>query len=361
MHRLSAAAALDEVSIGHADSEVPSRSERAGEGALGAPRGGLGRKTARAIVLFGMLMGAFLVVVGARWSLAQHAPQPIRRHLVPLDFDPTNPRGPYLGQRPPGMVPRVFAPGFISTQGGIEYSITFSPDGNELYFSRYTPTNETDTTLVTRQVDGVWTPPARAEFADGTQDTEPFITPDGTRMFFVRLDGSRTTHVWSMDRVATGWSAPVRLGPPFSANSKMYPTVASSGNLYFTEEVSGTRRRFLIARPSGGAFAVPTPLSPTINAFNSMGHAFIAPDESTLVFDAAPDGQSYHLYVSFKASDADWLPAIRLSGDVNAVANVTCPAISPDGRYLFFQRNGDIWWVDARVVIDSRPANAGGR
>ncbi|MCU0291772.1 MAG: hypothetical protein MUF10_07225 [Thermoanaerobaculaceae bacterium] len=306
-----------------------------------------------------MLIGAGLVVVGARWSFAQHAPQPIRRHLEVQTYDPTNPRGPYLGQRPPGMVPRVFAPGFISTQAGIEYSITLSPDGNELYFSRYTQAKETDTTLVTRQVDGVWTPPARAEFAAGIQDTEPFITPDGSRMYFVRLDGSRTTQVWSMIRTATGWSAPVRLGPPFSTNSKMYPTVASSGNLYFTEEVSGTRRRFLIARPSFGAFATPTPLSSTVNAHNSMGHAFIAPDESTLVFDAAPDGQSYYLYVSFKASDDDWLPAIRLNGDVNAVANVTCPAMSPDGKYLFFQRGGDIWWVDARVVFEFRPANAG--
>ena len=178
-------------------------------------------------------------------------------------------------------------------------------------------------------------------------------------MYFVRLDGSRTTQLWSMDHIATSWSAPVRLGSAFSPNPKMYPTAARSGDLYFTEEVSATTRRFLVARPAGSGLEAPTPLSGVVNAYNSMGHAFIAPDESTLVFDAAPDGQSYYLYVSFKASD--WLPAIRLNSDVNAVANVTCPAISPDGKYLFFQRGGDIWWVDARVVFDLRPANAGGR
>jgi Tol biopolymer transport system component len=285
------------------------------------------------------------------------------RHLELQTYDPANPRGPYLGQKPPGMIPRVFAPGFISSASGVEYSITFSPDGNEIYFSRYAPADETETTWVTRQVNGVWTPPARADFADGIRDTEPFIMPDGTRMFFVsiRSGGPQSTQIWSMTRGAGGWTVPVRLGSPFSTSAKMYPTAAGNGNLYFTEEVSGTRRRFLMARPANGAFTTPTPLSPTVNAFNSMGHTFIAADESTIVFDVAPDGQSYYLYVSFRGSNTDWLPPIRLNNDVNAVANVTCPAISPDGKYLFFQRGGDIWWVDARVVLDLRLVNTGSR
>ena len=38
-------------------------------------------------------------------------------------------KGPYLGQKPPGMVPKVFAPGIISTEAA-EGCSSFSRDGN---------------------------------------------------------------------------------------------------------------------------------------------------------------------------------------------------------------------------------------
>ncbi len=42
--------------------------------------------------------------------------------------------GPYLGQTPPGATPELFAPGIIS-YGFHELRITFSPDGNRVFFA----------------------------------------------------------------------------------------------------------------------------------------------------------------------------------------------------------------------------------
>ena len=42
-------------------------------------------------------------------------------------------KGPYLGQKPPGMTPEIFAPGIISTGLSESYAF-FTPDGKELYF-----------------------------------------------------------------------------------------------------------------------------------------------------------------------------------------------------------------------------------
>ena len=47
------------------------------------------------------------------------------------DFPKLN--GPYLGQKPPGMTPEIFAPGIVST-GMSELNSAFSPDGREFYF-----------------------------------------------------------------------------------------------------------------------------------------------------------------------------------------------------------------------------------
>ena len=42
--------------------------------------------------------------------------------------------GPYLGQRPPGRMPEIFAPGLISTER-VELNSVFSPDGRYLFFT----------------------------------------------------------------------------------------------------------------------------------------------------------------------------------------------------------------------------------
>jgi hypothetical protein len=43
--------------------------------------------------------------------------------------------GPYLGQEPPGSIPKLFAPGIISTDADFEHSAAvFSPDGNEVFW-----------------------------------------------------------------------------------------------------------------------------------------------------------------------------------------------------------------------------------
>ena len=51
-------------------------------------------------------------------------------------------RGPYLGQKPPGMTPEVFAPGIISTREKYELNSIFSPKGDEFYYEISTTTPE---------------------------------------------------------------------------------------------------------------------------------------------------------------------------------------------------------------------------
>ena len=45
-------------------------------------------------------------------------------------------RGPYLGQKPPGDVPELFAPGIVSSVYWEHSGAVFTPDGKELFWSR---------------------------------------------------------------------------------------------------------------------------------------------------------------------------------------------------------------------------------
>ncbi|MCX6555804.1 MAG: tetratricopeptide repeat protein, partial [Candidatus Aminicenantes bacterium] len=76
-------------------------------------------------------------------------------------------KGPYLGQTPPGMEPKVFAPGIVSTAGNFEFSIAFSPDGREIYFTRRKTLDGLNTMMTCRWEKAGWTAPEEAAFCKG--------------------------------------------------------------------------------------------------------------------------------------------------------------------------------------------------
>jgi hypothetical protein len=190
---------------------------------------------------------------------------------------------PYLGQTPPDTIPEIFGPGIISSTTGDEYSICFSTDGKEIYFSRYTQ-NVSNTIWWTHYVNSVWTTPVYAPFTGNYYNSEPFITPDNKKMYFVSERGAVDDfQLWYMTRFGSNWSVPQKLVAPFSIDKpKMGPSVATNGNLYFTQFNTSMRGYFYMAKNNNGVFETPVMLSATINAFYSHGHAFIAPDESFL-------------------------------------------------------------------------------
>lgn len=47
-----------------------------------------------------------------------------------------NLKGSYLGQKPPGVTPEVFAPGIVSTNNHAEMGCAWTPEGKEFYFGR---------------------------------------------------------------------------------------------------------------------------------------------------------------------------------------------------------------------------------
>ena len=87
--------------------------------------------------------------------------------------------GPYLGQKPPSAAPEVFAPGVVSTPAH-EFSCSFTPDGNEFYFTRRDATLNTNVIMVARLRDGVWTEPAVVPFVETQMSFEPLVTPEMT-------------------------------------------------------------------------------------------------------------------------------------------------------------------------------------
>lgn len=252
----------------------------------------------------------------------------------------------YFGQAPPGMVPERFAPGFIST-AGYDITPTFSPALDEVFFGHRPTESGSDNRIYhSRMANGRWHPPALASFSSGGMEFEAQFSVDGNTLYF-----NRGSALVFSQRTATGWSEARQLPPPVDAG--MCVAAARDGTLYITS----ARRPAIVrsARVDGQYQAPAVVVSPG-------AHPWVEPDESYLVFDryALSGGtQTSRIFVSFRRKDGSWSEPGELGRDVNATGTELIPKVSPDGKYLFFQRrvdgNTDIYWVDARVIEALRP------
>ncbi|MFC2156697.1 hypothetical protein ACFLT9_02545 [Acidobacteriota bacterium] len=279
-----------------------------------------------------------------------------------------NLKGPYLGQKPPGLIPEVFARGIVSTEQN-EVNSVFSPDGKEFYFSRFSPGKGYTMMFMTEGLDG-WTKPAVAPFSGKYSEVDMFISPDGGELFFIskrpiRSPGPRSDgyQIWVMERLDQGWAEPRHLGPVINFGSRhLYPSVSRNGNLYFNADRRGFGKGdFFRAEFKTGGYTKPENLGKAINTLYDETDALISPDESFLIFTSVdrPDGfGSGDLYISFRKNDGSWTKSKNMGETVNTSSSEFCPILSPDGKYFFFtsRRRGsdDIYWVSADIIQEYR-------
>jgi hypothetical protein len=254
--------------------------------------------------------------------------------------------GDYLGQEPPGLKPKVFAPGIVSTRGNFEFSFTISPDGRELYFNR-----RGSGLMGCRYEEDGWTAPQEPDFLSGRPGAfEPHISPDGERFFF----GDGPT-IWVATRTGSGWGEPQQVMPG------MYATTTHDGTIYVTDINPPPEFGTIVkSRPVGGGYTEPERVGDGVNLPVGSAHPCIAPDESFIIFDSVLPGsgeghEHTDLFVCFRNSDGSWGDAVNLGPDVNTPGGNICASLSPDGKYLFFQRHRDIYWVSTEVIERLRP------
>ncbi len=261
-------------------------------------------------------------------------------------------KGEYLGQKKPGLEPEVFAPGIISTNE-FELGITFSPDGKEVFFVREKKSTPPAPPMIMHMKleENGWTPPGPAPFSHEGIEFEPNFSPDGKKLFYHSnrpMPGKKKGDfaIWVVEKTDSGWGEPQPLGSPVNDDFAMYVTSTNDGTLYYTGKGGIFRTRWTDDR-----YSKPEKLGEAINYLNAA-HPFIAPDESYLIFDAGgPSPQEGpDLYVSFKKVDGSWSKAKNMGASINSKGMEMCASVSPDGKFLFFARNGNIYWVDAKII-----------
>jgi len=214
----------------------------------------------------------------------------------------------YLGEKPPGLVPEVFAPGIVRNASNVS-----------LY---------------------------------------PFVSLIDRRVYFTALDSIFSDErIWYVNRLEDSWSDAVQLDSPINDDLGFYINQAKNGDLFYTNI---SKRRMYQALNENGAF-------PEVEEVDiEFGHhGFIAPSqEYLLVYDRTKENEErndFDVYVCFKETDGTWTKPISFGDEVNTDSNEACPSITPDGKYFFFSRSNDEddssnwYWVSTEIIEKFRP------
>jgi len=257
--------------------------------------------------------------------------------------------GPYLGQNPPGATPKAFAPCGRSTEHR-DSSAFFTPNMKEFYFSRKSHKDGKWSLVAFKSENNRW-----RESVVGARVGRPIISPDG-----------KTMHLGKnyMQRTKTGWSKVKSLGPMFDREDWgiMRLSASAKGTYVFDDYKNNDVIR--ISTFKDGRRQTPRMLGKEVNSGKWTAHPFIAPDDSYLIWDSERDsgyGDS-DLYISFRQLDGSWGSAINLGDKINTDASESGAYLTPDGKYLFFNRyiseeKSGIYWVDAQFIEALRPTS----
>jgi len=229
-----------------------------------------------------------------------------------------------------------------------ERDFAISPNGIEIFYSMVLPGHNYSVILFLHFDGHFWSEPKVANFSGQYSDLEPAFSPDGKKLFFISkrpVDINDTIDdydIWYIENSVRGWTSPKNIGAPVNTtDGEYYPSITSDGTLYFTARRDSTLggEDIYFSRFENGKYLPPVNVGAPVNSSFPEFNAFIAPDESYLLFSSYgkdDDLGGGDLYISYREQDKSWTNPRNMGEPINSDKIDYCPFVSPDGKYLFF-------------------------
>lgn len=228
---------------------------------------------------------------------------------------------------------------------------TMSNIGNEAYITIQSPLEELSVIACLKLKNNIWETPEIVAFSGKHKDMEPFLSPNGLRLYFASnrsLSDTTSTpknfDIWYVERknLKVKWSEPINIKSPVNSKyDEFYPTVANNNNLYFTRNSPDTKGKddIFFSEWKNNSYKLPVSLSDSINSAGYEFNSYISPDESFIIYSGYNREDGYgsgDLYISFKNEDKAWSQSINLGKEVNSAHMDYCPFVNFSTNTLYF-------------------------
>ncbi|HWS72972.1 MAG TPA: hypothetical protein VN605_12705 [Thermoanaerobaculia bacterium] len=242
--------------------------------------------------------------------------------------------------------PVMIGEGVISTPAD-EFGGAITPDGATIYFDRSIPRSYFYVICVSHRRNGRWMKPEVAPFSGRYRDSDPILSPDGHRLYFVSdrpWPGRKEPNydIWVVDLTGPHPSEPRHLeGAMNSEGNEYFVSEAADGTLYVSSDRPGGVGGSDIYRCPriDGAYPKAENLGEPVNQKGTATlDAIVSPDQSLLILGAfnRPGGAGdSDLFLSRRGSDGVWSAPEPLKM-INTAAREYSPRISMDGRSFVF-------------------------
>jgi Tol biopolymer transport system component len=259
--------------------------------------------------------------------------------------------------------PEKFEPTVVARADTEESMLSVSPDGSQIFWGVsevWFPMSRVSEIWTARRTAAGWEARERASFSFGYSDGDPFVSPDGRRVYFVSVrpvrGPRRDFDLYFVERTESGFGPARNLAALNSPEDELYPSVATDGTIYFASERSGTWTIYRARLQAEGNYGAPEALPAPVNSEGNWNfNPFISADGRTLVFTSlnrAGDAGKGDIWVARLDAAGEVTSARNIGPVVNTAEDEFHPTLSPDGRALFFIRRtgepdatADVYWV----------------
>jgi len=246
--------------------------------------------------------------------------------------------------------PKMFLPDLFNGLPNVR-DFSLNKTGDEFYFTVESYAKEYSFIAFVKKTNGKWSTPKAVSFSGQHKDLEPFLSPDGLKLFFAsnRLNNNsseikKDMDIWYVTRnsLKEGWSKPKSVGTEINTSTdEFYPSVTNKGDLYFTAayENSKGKEDIYVSRFINNSYTKPTSLGTNVNSEKYEFNSYVSADESFIIFTSygrKDDLGRGDLYISKKDKNNNWLPAEHLRQGINTKKLDYCPFVDNTNNTLYF-------------------------
>jgi hypothetical protein len=239
-----------------------------------------------------------------------------------------------------------------------------TPDGQTVYFTRLVAGTDRPRFLVSHRRDGRWTAPDAAIMPEGILPSPFSFSPDGSKLFYTHAkDSDGRARVWVADSDASAWKNARPAGGALSKwdGDQVSPSVTGDGTLYFCSHPRGSESWDVYRSAlKDGQYAEPellgAPRYQRISSRRPETAVTVSADGKRLVFAGVHAGNGQggaDLFLAELPAHERWGAWTWTLAAVNTSADETDPQLSPDGKRLYFCREGDIYEVEMETLLPS--------